>query len=256
MPGDVQMPLYLAVLGFLMFGLWTLAYLAIIIKAFKDKAYGIPIVDGCLNVSWEFMFSFNLVGRLSSSLDWGNRFWLVFDAVQVTTVFLYGRDLQTVPWVRRHFYWIVSLSLVGSFLGVYGFMWYFGDVYGVASSLLMDVLMAVLFIGLFFARPDSRGLSYAGAWLMMLGNIAGFLFIHFWYPTQFVNGVVPAYPWVHEPRSFLFLDLLYGMTTVLNALYVYLLWDRRRQVRQAAIEISPSLSAGTAPTRPAVRSGF
>ncbi len=221
------------VLGVLMFGLWTLAYIAIITKAHRDKTYGIPIVDGCLNVSWEFIFSFNLAGHLVTGLEWGNRFWLLFDAIQVAQVFLWGRGVQTNPWVKKHFYRIVLATLVTCAIGEYQFMIYFQDVYGVVSSLLMDVLMATLFIAMFFNRPDLRGLSYPGAWLMMLGNLAGFAFIYVWFPTQYADGHMIANPSVPEPTSFHFLTTLYVATTVLNVIYVYLMWNRRRELRAA-----------------------
>lgn len=163
----------LTIVGVLMFGLWTFGYIVIIRKAYKDKTYGIPIVDGCLNVSWEFVFSFNLAGKLATGLEWGNRFWLLFDALSVLTYFLYGQKEQTIPWIKKHYFAILVATLVFCAIGQYQFMLYFQDDYGVVSSLLMDVLMAALFIGLFFKRPDMRGLSYAGAWLMMLGNIFG-----------------------------------------------------------------------------------
>lgn len=223
----------MTIIGALMFGLWTLAYIAIIRKAIKDRTYGIPIVDGCLNVSWEFVFSFNLAGHLSNGLEWGNRFWLLFDAISVSTYFLYGRREQTIPWVKKHYYPILVASLVFCGVGQYQFMLYFQDDYGVVSSLLMDVLMAALFIGLFFKRPDMRGLSYAGAWLMMLGNIFGFIFIHFWFPTQYANGRMIAHPEWPEPASFHFLTTLYVATTVMNIIYVYLMWNRRRELRAA-----------------------
>ena len=224
----------LTIVGVLMFGLWTLAYIFIIRKAYKDKTYGIPIVDGCLNVSWEFVFSFNLAGKLSTGLEWGNRSWLLFDALSVLTYFLYGRQQQTIPWVKKHYFKILIASLIVCGVGQDQFMLYFQDDYGVVSSLLMDVLMAALFIGLFFKRPDMRGLSYAGAWLMMLGNLFGFIFIHFWFPTQYANGHMISRPEWPEPVSFNFLTTLYVAPTVMNAIYVYLMWNRRRELRGAA----------------------
>jgi hypothetical protein len=41
----------------------------------------------------------------------------------------------------------------------------------------------------------------------------------------------PQWP---EPVSYNFLTTLYVATTVMNALYVWLMWDRRRQLRAAA----------------------
>lgn len=219
--------LLLGVLGVLMFGLWTIAYIVIILKAHKDRSYGIPMLDGCLNVSWEAIYSFNLVAPLAASLNWGNRFWFMFDCINVLQVFLYGREMQSNEWVRKHFYAIAALTLIASAFGLYTFLIYFNDLYGVASSLLMDLLMYGLFIGAVFNRRDLRGLSYPGAWLMLAGNVAGFAFIYVWWPQQFVDGHLIGYPHVLEPRSYAHLNFLYVTVTAMNGLYIYLLRQRR-----------------------------
>jgi hypothetical protein len=37
---------------------WSLAYIFIIVRGFKDRTPGIPVLALCANISWEFIFSF------------------------------------------------------------------------------------------------------------------------------------------------------------------------------------------------------
>ena len=90
----------LKIIGVVMFGAWTLAYAQILTTCFRQKTYGLPLVCIFLNISWEFIFSFNLVAPGEDSLVWGNRLWFFADCVIVTQVFLYGRQSQSNPWVR------------------------------------------------------------------------------------------------------------------------------------------------------------
>ncbi len=233
-----QVPaLPLIVLGVLMFGTWTAAYIAIIYRAWKDRSYGIPIIDGALNVSWEAIFTFNLAGALWPSLNWGNGFWLIFDAINVAQYFIHGKAVQTNQWLKKYWYPILTATVITAGIGIWLFMIYFNDVYGVASSMIMDILMSTLFIGLLFKRPDLRGLSYAGAWLRMLGNALGFAFCFFWWPEQFVDGelcatVLRETVMIQEPKNFIFLNFLYIVIPVLDCLYIYLFWKRRKEIRE------------------------
>ena len=146
-------------IGGVMFGGWTVCYALIIIRCYKQKAYGIPVISSCFNVCWEFIFSFNIAGSLSHAIRWGNRFWLIPDSINVIQTYLYGKDVQNHPWVKKHFRTIVTLTLISCGIGQYLFMIYFNDVYGVLLSLLLDVLLAALFIELALERGDFRGLS-------------------------------------------------------------------------------------------------
>lgn len=229
----------LLISGFLMFAVWTAAYITIIGKAYKDKAYGIPLIDSCLNVNWEFFYSFNLPFPLPPfifPLAWGNRLWLIFDAINVTQLFLYGRELQTIPWVKKHFYWITAATLLLCGVGLYNFLIYFNDPYGVSSSVIMDILMSVLFISMLLKRRDLRGLSYSGAWLRMAGNAIGFYFLYFWWPAQFKDGRLIYPPHVPEPPSYTFLIFLYMLIPAVDCLYIYLFWKRRRELAAPATE--------------------
>ena len=108
----------LQAIGAVMFGAWTLAYVQILRAGFKEKTYGVPLACIFLNISWEFIFSFNLVTTSEATvLVWGNRLWFLADCIIVTQAFLYGRRWQTNPWVREHFHTICVAGLSASLIG-------------------------------------------------------------------------------------------------------------------------------------------
>ena len=218
----------LIVLAIIMFGAWTVAYVQIITHAFRHRTYGLPLPSIFTNIAWEFLFAFNVVAPLIPVLYWGNRLWFAVDCVIVATVFLYGRERQTNPWVREHFYSIAVVSILGSVVGLYAFCTYFNDVYGLAASFLMNFSMIIMFIALLFKRPDLKGLPYGAAWGKMIGTVAGAAFCYHWWPMQFdANGTLVRPPFVKQPPNAFLLYFLYVTIPLIDCLYIYL--HRRRQ---------------------------
>lgn len=229
----------LMVVGAVMFGAWTLAYAQIVIVCFREKTYGLPLASILLNIAWEFIFSFNLVAPGVVALVWGNRLWFVVDCVIVLQVFLYGKQAQTNPWVREHFYLITVASLLASVVGLYAFTTYFNDVYGLATSFLMNFAMSILFIAMLFARPDLKGLPWGAAWWKMLGTLSGAVFCYLWWPMQFdASGTLVRPPYIHQPPNSNLLYFLYVTIPMIDAVYIYL--HRRQQKINAAARLSPA----------------
>lgn len=222
----------LKIIGAVMFGAWTLAYAQILTTCFRQKTYGLPLACIFLNISWEFIFSFNLVAPGEDSLVWGNRLWFFADCVIVTQVFLYGRQSQSNPWVRDHFYTISIASLLASVIGLYSFATYFNDIYGLAMSFLINFVLSLLFIPLLFSRPDLRGLPYSAAWTKMIGSVAGALFCYFWWPLQFdQTGTLVRPPYIHQPPNSYLLYFLYVSIAALDLTYIHLYRQRRRALQ-------------------------
>jgi hypothetical protein len=238
----------LLVSAVVMFAAWTGCYIVTIRRCFRDRTYGFPIANVALNVSWEFIFAFGLMGPLPAfffPLTWGHRCWLVFDAFNVYQVFKYGRAVQTSPWIQRWFRQIAIAAFAGAAPVIFLFMRYFNDLHGVAAAVLIDLLMAILFLRLYATSTDMRGLSYAGAWLRTIGDASSFVFLFFWWPAQFANGTmlnpehIPRFENIQEPRSFAFLNTLYVLITALDLLYIWLLASRRRALAAAASVMPP-----------------
>jgi len=224
----------------LMFIGWTGCYIAIIRRGFRDKAYGIPVLSTALNISWEFVFAFQVFGPLPAfyfPLKWGHRLWVGLDVFNVVLIFKYGKDLQTSAWTRRWFYPIAIVTFIVAGPALYLFMSYTNDVDGVVTAMVMDLMMAVMFIGLFANRVNMRGLSLSAAWFRFVGDTASYVFCYFWWPAQFVNGVlqnpehIPAFENIPEPHSYLFLTTLYIVIPIVDVLYIYLLTMKRRELK-------------------------
>lgn len=225
----------LQVIGVVMFGAWAVAYFQILRAGFRDKIYGLPLACIFLDISWEFLFAFNRVAPLETALSWGNRLWFFADCVIVAQVFMYGRNAQSHPWVKANFYVIAVAGLGASLTGLYLFESYFQDLYGVASSFLINFVLSLTFISLLLSRPDLRGLPYGAAWSKMIGSVAGAAFCYLWWPMQFdAQGVLIRPPYLHQPPNFYFLYFLYGSIFVLDMTYIHLYRQRMRALRVAA----------------------
>jgi hypothetical protein len=235
--GWVKVALVLSAI--VMFGGWGLTYLFVIRQCFRERTYGIPLVNICLNFSWELIYSFGLVAPGEPRLlVYGNRLWFVFDILLVYQLFRYGKDVQVQPWVKKHYHLVATGTLILSFLGVYMFSLYFYDVYGLAVSFMMNLLMSVLFIPFLWARPNLRGISYPAAWAKMLGTFAGgAVFCYLWWPLQFADGKLVRYPYWPEPnRPFLFLIYLYLSILIFDLLYIYLVRQRRLELMPGRVD--------------------
>lgn len=228
--------------GAVMYLAWTAAYVSVIVQGCRQRTYGVPMVSLCLNVVWETIFSLNLTdARLPAFFLWGNRFWLLPDLGILVLFLRYGRENQTVPWVKRYFYPLAAGILLAAALGLPTFTLYFNDLKGVASSMFMNLAMSGMFFPMLFNRPDLRGLSLTSAWLKMVGTAAGSVFLYHWWPAQFTHGTLITHPELGriEPRTFSFMVFLYVGILVLDCGYIALL-----TVRHRALAASP-LPGGT-----------
>lgn len=226
----------------IMFLAWTMCYIVTFRRARRDAIYGFPIVQVALNLGWEAVFAFALVGplpRFFFPLQWGHLMWIGFDGVNVYHVVKYGRTVQTSPFTRRWFLLIVA----GTFLLVtpapYFFIQYTGDIMGVNAAMIIDVVMAALFINLYANRLTLRGLPLWGGVFRLIGDVASFVFLFYWWPAQFEQGLfatcqAPQYAGIAEPRTYVFLYGMYVTATVLDALYVALLFVRGRELRRSS----------------------
>jgi hypothetical protein len=241
----------LLVVGAVMFGAWTVAYAQIVYVCFRDKTYGLPLPSILLNISWEAIFGFQLIAPGVLALVWGNRLWFVVDCLIVLQVFLYGKQAQTNPWLKRWFYPITIAGLVMSFVGLLFFTTYINDVYGLATSFLMNFAMSLMFIALLFSRPDLRGLPYAAAWAKMIGTLAGAVFCTLWWPMQFdASGTLVRPPYIQRPPNSDLLFFLYFTIPLIDLLYIYLHRQRQREIAaERAAGASPPAVPAAAATR-------
>ncbi len=150
---------------------WTIVYIAIINRGFKDKTYGMPLFALAFNITWEFIFGF-LVGEGFSLQKVVNSIWFLLDAVIVYTYFKYGR--REFPKTVDRFFVLWSLMAFGiAFITIYFTHFEFEDFWGARySAFAQNLMMSVLFIGMLVRRNNVEGQSMYIAIFKLLGTLA------------------------------------------------------------------------------------
>jgi hypothetical protein len=150
---------------------WTIVYLDIINRGFRDKTYGMPLFALAFNIGWEFIFGFLVVEGYSLQRI-VNAVWFVFDAVIVVTYFRYGRR-EFPSTVQRWFIPWSVVAFVVAFVVLYVANLEFPDFWGARySAFVQNLMMSILFIGMLVARNDIRGQSMYIAIFKWLGTLA------------------------------------------------------------------------------------
>lgn len=214
---------------------WLPAYGLIIRRGILDKSYGMPIVAMLGNWPWEWIFGLNFVSACplvwttcpQKPLQWANFASMFLDAGIVYTVFKYGRNQFSNQFIRKYFYPILIFGLVSSFaiqytfitevgypnihhLPVHGVIPNFlaGDEGGSYSAYILTFVMGILFINMLTERNNLEGQSFMIAMLMLLGNVAAYIFI------AILNETTP------------FLNVLFYLTVFVNILYAVMVYKK------------------------------
>ncbi|MBI1279511.1 MAG: hypothetical protein GC179_15380 [Anaerolineaceae bacterium] len=192
---------------------WTLVYILLIWRGFKDQSYGMPLFALTFNLSWEFLFAFvfrdqNLV-TIQTII---NMIWCGFDVVIAYTYFKYGRkDFAQHADTR----WFVPWSLA-AFVFSFGVIYFsaveFGNSNGaIYTAFAQNLMMSVLFVGMLSKRKNVDGQSIYAAILKWIGTAA---------PTILFYG-----------RTGSMLVLILGIGCfVYDALYTYLLYRKFQEL--------------------------
>ena len=154
---------------------WLVTYLSALRTGHRQQAPALPIVAVCLNITWEILHS--IVYPPPRQIDLvTNLAWLALDLFILFQVFRYGRGRQVIPEVRDHFPLVVVGTLVIAFIGQITFHRHvtansiFPDESGAIPAFFINLVMSVLFISMYFARPDGAGLSRTVAWGKFVGS--------------------------------------------------------------------------------------
>lgn len=218
---DIASPYFIVGVVGLVF--WFLAYVLVVKEGFQQQTYGIPFLAICLNVTWEFMASFVWDHPVEIPvLAWLDRAGFFVDLVIVYTLLRFGRDVQVIPQIKRFYYPVFAGTIVLAGIGQWTFTQTYYDPLGNIDAFMINLVMSVLFVFMFLARPDLRGLSLPVAWSKMIGTACTSVMCFFWLPI--------IHPNMHD---FALLDFLYVAIFLFDAIYVALLWDARRKLASA-----------------------
>jgi hypothetical protein len=181
---------------------WILTYFFIIFKGSKDKTYGMPLIALCANISWEFIFSFILPS--STPQLFINYLWFGLDCVIVFQFFRYYKN-EFPNLSSSKAFTAFGLLLFSAFIIILSGSILLGDHRGVYAAFGQNLLMSILFVGMFFKRGEGlRGQSIFIAVFKMIGT--GLTSIHFYLyePVSHSSFILPSLF-----VSILFFDLLY-----------------------------------------------
>ncbi len=135
---------------------WTLTYVLIILKGWRDKTYGMPLAALGANLSWEFLFGFVRQGQPVQTTV--NIVWFVADLAILYTVLKFGpREFPKLrPW---HFYLLVAGTLGLAFGGVLLVSDEFDAGKATYAAFGQNLMMSALFIAMLISRAGLRGQS-------------------------------------------------------------------------------------------------
>lgn len=161
---------------------WTLTYLIIIKRGFRDKSLGMPLTALCANISWEFIFSF--IHPHGAPQIYVNYVWLVFDGVIMFQAIKFGvRDFPK-NLSAKLFFPFFTLTLILSFCAVLFVTREFKDWDGKYAAFGQNLMMSVLFVTMLVRRDSVAGQSLYIALFKMIGTLLpSFLFFRL-YPTS------------------------------------------------------------------------
>ena len=150
---------------------WSIVYIDLINRGFKDKTYGMPLFALAFNIAWEFMYGFviNFGFTLQKAV---NIVWCLLDAVIIYTYFKYGR--KDFPKDKERFFlpWSLLAFVIG-FLVIYVAQYEFPDFWGARyTAFAQNLMMSVLFISMLARRDNVDGQSMYIAIFKWLGTLA------------------------------------------------------------------------------------
>lgn len=195
---------------------WLGSYALALILGFRQRTYGLPLAAILMNFTWEGIASFL---RPAPFYIWhiGAYLWFVLDVVIVLQIFLYGRNVQVIPEMRRWFYPVVVVSMAGLFFGQFLFSRYIRDEFTYVFSYLINAIMSILFVFRYFTVRDHGNPAYGVAITKMLGT--GIISV----------GLVFLWPVLYPGRThFIFMKFMFVGVFLLDVLYVRVLQIGRR----------------------------
>lgn len=154
--------------GYVLGGLfWSIAYLSIISRGFREKTFGMPVLALCVCVGWEFL---GVTFRRVPEAFYPTLVWLGLDLVMFSQALRYGRDDFEHPLVKKYFYPVVFLTLAYATALIYAFEIKFNDHFRYYSGYNNNVLISTLYIAMLLRRDSSRGQSMYMALSKTLGT--------------------------------------------------------------------------------------
>lgn len=196
---------------------WTIVYLLIIYRSYKDRFCGMPFIALALNMNWEFLYSFVFNSPGLELQTWVNRVWFLFDLAIVISFLLYGRK-NWLTTNKRFFVPYVLFVFASAFGLLYFLQLDFGQKAITYSAYFISLLMSGLFIEMLLREQSIRGQSLGIAFFKMLGTLAATIVLF--------------------QRYSQFLQLVGVICFVLDVIYIVMVVDRYKKLNLHLIKRS------------------
>jgi hypothetical protein len=210
---------------------WSIAYVFMIIRGFKDQTFAMPITGLCANISWEFIFGF-----IYEPYDYANTFgivWFLLDIPIVWQGYAYGAKDFKNEFISKNFRLIFFFTLVTAFSIVLTSFYEFKDYYGTQTGHIVNLMFSVLYVAMLLRRDSIDGQSMYIAVAKWLGTLATSLSTGFDVmgdlntPLNIYSILtIQQYPYTPLVR------VLYFFTFIIDVAYMILLY---RKIKEAKI---------------------
>ena len=205
--------------------LWTIALILMIIRGFREKTYGMPVVGSAGMLAMCFIAGYigpwvqpHLFVPVGSStiLLWTWRFWFWVMALVYVQYLLYSRS-------RKHWLLIGLSTLAGILFIAWTFVIFYQDYYVNELSPLVVFMTAAFYFVEFRAGDEMRGMTPTIAWLLAVGTAL-------LYVQVVLGDMKDAYPFKHSGYDFIYLT--YSLTLILMFVYAWIVTERSKHGNQ------------------------
>ncbi len=156
---------------------WTLVYLELINRGFRDETCGMPYFALAFNIAWEFIYAF-LIYQGFPLQRVVNVVWFALDLGILYTYFRYGREDFPKAYAGYFIPWSLLVLAVA-----FGTLYFAGRELpgtrgGTYSAFAQNLMMSILFIAMVVRRDNVQGQSMYIAIFKWLGTLAPTILIY------------------------------------------------------------------------------
>jgi len=164
---------------------WTITYIGLAYRGFKDKTPGMPLAALALNFTWEITFSLIYPPASSVILVVINTIWMILDILIVIAMLKYGFENYHKGFGinKQTFYLMFFLGFLFSFgIMLLGTKYFIGlpqfnnNAFEVGKVIakIQNMVMSILFVVQFYQRKKEanpiKGQSFTIAWTKWVGT--------------------------------------------------------------------------------------
>lgn len=194
---------YLLMFGVALF--WTIVYVLIIYKGFKDQSCGMPLAAICANITWEFLLTFIMPFHPLQQIV--TLVWFLLDCIILLQFLYYSKN----SYPKRMLHASVFSLIVISFLLQYGMAVEFHDKMALYSAFGINLLMSILFIKMLLTK-ELKGQSLSIAYYKMIGTLCASILCYSLYPQSIL------------------LTIMYILIFILDEVYILMFYNKSMKI--------------------------